>query len=111
MKKLLIMIISIIPILFVVPKYNELNNLTIIDKINIKCYKNQYQIILREKKITKNENGITYKYNYYKNNLYNINNIRKEFKNKYHKNFYYQKIKKYETSCVDKNTIKKILNK
>ena len=61
MKKILLLLIIIIS--FYVPKYNELNNITIIDKIIIECRNNNYNITLREKYISKKDKNQKYKYN------------------------------------------------
>ena len=99
MKKILLLLIIIIS--FYVPKYNELNNITIIDKIIIECRNNNYNITQREKYISKEDNNQKYKYNYYKTKTNNTSNIDKEFYNKYHKTFYISK-SKYINKCIKK---------
>ena len=76
MKKILILIIIIIGtyLLLDIPKYIELNDLKIIDRITINCD----NIILREIIPVKDDNSIEYKYKYY---------------NKINNNFYYKKAK------------------
>ena len=73
MKKYLVLFLVIFIFSFFIKKdkYIELNDLKIIDRITIKCNK----IILREVIPIRDDNGIEYKYKYYKiNNLNSINN-------------------------------------
>ena len=105
---LIILFILIIPLLHI-PKYIELNNLIIIDKIKVTC-KNKIYIEIREIKPLKEDNGIIYKYKYYKTNSNSLNNFKTAFENKNHKNFYYNKTKYLETNCNDTNQIKEQLN-
>jgi len=66
MKKLLI-IMLLIPTFFIkIPDYVELNNLIIIDTIIVKEDKNHIKLYLKEIIPTKSDQGITYKYKYYK---------------------------------------------
>lgn len=89
---LILLIIISIYIYTKTPKYNELNNIIIIDKITISCNNNQI-IKLREIKPQKESNKISYKYKTYKINTNDINNLNIKLKNKYKKNFYYKKAK------------------
>ena len=88
MKKIIIITIILFWYFFI-PKYNELNNIILIDKITIKHIGNKYNIILREKYLTKEENNLKYKYKYYYDTIENINNINKL----YNKKFYLKKAK------------------
>lgn len=88
MKKIIMITIILIGYFFI-PKYNELNNIILIDKITIKHIDNKYNIILREKYLTKEENNLKYKYKYYYDTIENINNINKL----YNKKFYLKKAK------------------
>lgn len=88
MKKIIIIAIIIIGYFFV-PDYNELNNIILIDKITIKHKDNKYNVILREKYLTKEESNLKYKYKYYYDTIENINNITKT----YNKKFYLKKAK------------------
>lgn len=88
MKKIIIITIILIGYFFI-PKYNELNNIILIDKITIKHIDNKYNIVLREKYLTKEENNLKYKYKYYYDTIENINNINKL----YNKKFYLKKAK------------------
>ena len=88
MKKIIMITIILIGYFFI-PKYNELNNIILIDKITIKHIDNKYNIVLREKYLTKEENNLKYKYKYYYDTIENINNINKL----YNKKFYLKKAK------------------
>lgn len=88
MKKIIMITIVLIGYFFI-PKYNELNNIILIDKITIKHIDNKYNIVLREKYLTKEENNLKYKYKYYYDTIENINNINKL----YNKKFYLKKAK------------------
>ena len=64
MRKYIILLLLFCGLSFFVkiPKYKELNHLKIIDKITINCD----GVILREVIPSKDNNGIKYKYKYYK---------------------------------------------
>lgn len=108
MKRIIIIVFFVIVlfICFGVPKYIELNNLSIIDKVNIQCSKDMFFISLREIQPIKDDNGIRYKYVYYKENINDIGNIKTYYYNKYKKNFYYNKIKTITTNCNNTDLIK-----
>ena len=74
MKRLIIVIISIaISIIFVdIPKYEELNNLAIIDAIGIEKENDTVRLVLREIVPLKDDNGIKYDYIYYKSNAQTV---------------------------------------
>ena len=80
MKKIiLIVLLFIISIFINIPKYIELNNLMIIDRIEINCD----SITFREVKPTKGDNGISYEYKTYTEDGTDINIIKKKYKNIY----------------------------
>ncbi|MBQ9019103.1 MAG: hypothetical protein IJ097_02165 [Bacilli bacterium] len=58
---ILFIILFIFSLFVKLPKYRELNNLKIIDKLIIKCDK----VILREIVPTRDDNGIEYEYKYH----------------------------------------------
>lgn len=92
MKKYLFYIFLFIPILFInIPEYVELNNIAVIDKITIKCINNYYYITLREVIPIKDDNGIKYKYKYYKDNGNNINYIINKIDNNTKRKLYYKR--------------------
>ena len=66
---ILFIILFIFSLFVKLPKYKELNNLKIIDKITIEC--DNY--ILREIIPNKDNNGIEYEYKYYKERELNNN--------------------------------------
>ena len=89
MKKIIILIIVLSLTLFV-PKYIELNDLIIIDKIEI-IYTDEYHIRLREVLPIRDNNGINYTYKTYKYTFNSIDEMTKYFNNK--KRFYFNKVK------------------
>ena len=89
MRKIII-ILSVLLFSLFVPKYVELNNLIIIDKIEIK-YTNKYYVRLREILPIRDNNGINYTYNTYKYTFSDIDEMNKFFYNK--KRFYLDKVK------------------
>ena len=101
MKKYLILLVIIIIIgLFIkIPIYNDLNNIIVIDKVNIKCIDGKYHITLREIKPIKEDNGLSYKYKYHNEIINNLNELQKLNQKKYHNNLYYDKAKKYFNNC------------
>lgn len=108
MKKIIVLLIfsSIFIILFMnIPKYGELNNISVIDKITIICNKDYYDVTLREVHLIRKDNGITFKYNYYKNKIDNIIHLKDDYIKKYHKVFYYDKVKSLETNCNNTDKI------
>ena len=113
MKRILIILIflSFLTILiFDIPKYNELNNISVIDKVTIKCSDNYYDVNMREVTLLRRDNGITFRYDYYKNRIKNINKIKENNLDKYHKVFYYDRIKSIVTNCSNVDDFKKIFN-
>lgn len=103
---LLVIIIFIVSLLIKIPKYCELNNLIIIDRIKIICNSDMINVSLREVQPIKGDNGITYKYNYYNKKVDNIRELKNTYYNSYHKNFYYDKTKYLITNCSNVNDIK-----
>ena len=86
----IILVLSILLLSLLVPKYIELNDLIIVDKIEI-IYSDKYYIRLREILPIRDNNGIKYTYNTYKFNFNNIDEMNKFFNNK--KRFYFNKVK------------------
>lgn len=114
MKKIVLLLIffSILTILLLdIPKYNELNNISIIDKITINCSDNNYNVTLREVTLHRKDNGITFRYSYYKNDIKNIYQLKNNYLDKYHKVFYYDKVKVIDTNCNNSDEFKNIFNK
>lgn len=107
MKKYILLIIIIISFFIKIPKYNELNNIIIIDQITMDCDKKE--IILREIKPIKEDNNISYKYKNYKIKTNNLKNTNILLEKKYNKQFFYSRTNKLITNCQNINTIKKEL--
>ena len=101
MKKYLILlfIIIIVSLFIRIPGYNDLNNIIVIDKINIKCIDGKYHISLREISPIKEDNGLSYKYKYHYEIINNLDDLNKLNQKKYHNNLYYDKAKKHFNNC------------
>ena len=113
MRKIIIILIvlSFITILlFDIPKYSELNNISVIDKIKVKCHQNYYDVTLREVTLYRRDSGVTFRYNYYENDVKNLANLKEDYSDKYHKIFYYDKVKYLETNCDNIDVLKKMFN-
>ena len=109
MKKLIIIIIFIIiGLLIKIPKYEELNNLAIINTIAINNKNGKVTLILKEIVPKKNDNGIDYDYTYYKSTSNSIDKALVNIKSKTKKKIYLQKCKYL---ILDKTTSENIINK
>ncbi len=97
------LLLSVCPI----PKYVELNHLTLIHSMEVYCMDEQYKIILEEIIPKKENNGIEYEYKQYQNRGTDLLNIKRELEAKEKNPFYYNSIKKITTNCKD---IKKVLD-
>jgi len=103
-RKMIILILSILILLLIpIPKYRELNHLSLIHTIEVTCTKNEYIVNIKEIIPQKEDNGITYKYKTYKVKGNTLSIIKKELAEK--KTFYYQGIKKLITNCSNTNEI------
>ena len=100
MKKIILLIL-LLTISLIIPKYNELNNLIIIDGIGIKKDNNIYIVYLREIIPIKDNNSIKYEYKYYKEKDNDINKAIKKINNKTNKKIYLNKIKFLVTNTND----------
>ena len=91
MKKYLILLFIIIAISFLVkvPGYNDLNNIVVIDKIDIKCIGREYHVSLREVSPIKEDNSISYKYIYHNEVINGLDDLKVLNMKKYHNNLYY----------------------
>lgn len=113
MKKIILLIIILIPLLFIkIPKYKELNHLIIIEKIGFDCSNNT--IYLKEIIPLKDDNGIEYKYIIHKYNN-NFNSLLKNDKYYLNKDVLITNCSKYKNSSFKKiinvKNIKKELSK
>ena len=94
MKRLLLFIIILVgAFIFKIPKYVELNNLTIIEGIGIEHLDNKYTIYLKEIIPKKKENGIIYEYKFYQSSDTNLNDAYKRLKTTTKKKLYYDDVK------------------
>lgn len=94
MKKILIStFILIIMFIFLVPKYNELNNITIIDSIGIEKNNNNYIIYFREVIPVKIDNGLKYNYKIYNIKTSKLDKAVTLFEKKQNKKLYLDKVK------------------
>ncbi len=95
MRNKILLFLIVLLFSFFVPKYIELNNLIIIDKIEI-IYKDKYYVRLREVLPIRDNNGIKYTYNTYKYSFDEIDDFTYYFNNK--KRFYFNKVKSLYTN-------------
>lgn len=106
MKKVLITVLIILSLLIIkIPPYVELNNLAIIDSIGVSYNDRNYTIYLKEIIPVKDENGITYEYEFYKSNGDSIDTCYKNIKNKTKKKLYLKRIKLLITNLKKSNNI------
>ena len=98
MKKILVStFLLIILFIYFVPKYNELNNIMIIDKVKVIKDNNTYNITFREVIPKRNNNGIIYTYKY-QAKFNNINKAIKKKKKNTNKKLYLSKVKSLITN-------------
>lgn len=106
MKKVLITVLIILSLLIIkIPPYVELNNLAIIDSIGVSYNDRNYTIYLKEIIPVKDENGITYEYEFYKSNGDSIDACYKNIKNKTKKKLYLKRIKLLITNLKNSDNI------
>ena len=111
MKKLfLILLITIELSLIKIPTYVELNNLAIIEEIAIEQKDNQYTIILKEIIPIKANEGINYKYKYYKETSLTIKKAYNIISSKTKKKLYLNKTKSLITNISSSKDIINTLN-
>lgn len=112
MKKKLILLLFLISlsIFFNIPDYAELNNIAIIEGIGVSYNNNHYTIYLKEIIPTKDDLGINYKYNYYKEDGKSINNTIKKLQKKTKKKLYLSRAKFLITNKKTSSKILKDLN-
>ena len=105
MKRIIILIL-LLSITLMIPKYTELNHLIIIDGIGIEKENNIYTIYLREIIPIKDNNSIKYEYKYYKEKDNDINKAINKIKDKTNKKLYLDKIKFLVTNSNDYKSLK-----
>ena len=105
MKRIIILIL-LLSISLMIPKYTELNHLIIIDGIGIEKENNIYTIYLREIIPIKDNNSIKYEYKYYKEKDNDINKAINKINDKTNKKLYLEKIKFLVTNSNDYKSLK-----
>lgn len=111
MKKLFIIIIIILgAYIFKIPKYNELNNLAIIESIAVEYDGTNYTLYLKEIIPTKNDQGIKYNYKYYQEKDKTIESSYKKIKEKTKKKLYLKRCKFLITNIHNSENIIRILS-
>ena len=109
MKKIILIIIIIIELFIIkIPKYNELNNIAIIEEITVLKINNKYHITFKEIIPTKDNNGLTYKYKNHKIKTNNINNSLIEISKTTKKKLYLSKTKSLTTNLTYSNNLIKL---
>lgn len=99
MKKIFLLIIIILELsLIKIPTYTELNNLAIIEEITIKKDDTNYTITLKEIIPIKEDQGIKYEYNYYKEKSVSISKALNKLEKKTKKKLYLNKAKSLITN-------------
>lgn len=111
MKKLFIIIIIMLgAYIFKIPKYNELNNLAIIESIAVEYDGTNYTLYLKEIIPTKNDQGIKYDYKYYQEKDKTIESSYKKIKEKTKKKLYLKRCKFLITNIHNSENIIRILS-
>ena len=112
MKKRFLILLFLISmsIFFKIPEYVELNNLAIIEGVGVSYNNNHYTIYLKEVIPTKDDLGINYKYNYYKEDGKIIKTTLKKLQKKTKKKLYLSRAKFLITNKKTSNKILKDLN-
>ena len=106
MKKIFIGIFILLSLLIIkIPPYVELNNLAIIDSVGVSYNDRNYTVYLKEIIPIKDENGITYEYEYYKGNGSSIDACYRNIKNKTKKKLYLKRIKLLITNLKNSDNI------
>ena len=112
MKKRFLILLFLISmsIFFKIPEYVELNNLAIIEGVGVSYNNNHYTVYLKEIIPTKDNLGINYKYNYYKEDGKTIKTTLKKLQKKTKKKLYLSRAKFLITNKKTSNKILKDLN-
>lgn len=103
MKKYIIfIIIFIFLLLFIkIPSYRELNHIIILDKLEVTCSKNSYDIVFYEVTPKRDGSGIKLNYKKYKESGRNLSLIKKKLEESSSKMFYYKSVDEVITNCLD----------
>ena len=110
-KKIILILILIIELILIkIPPYVELNNIAIIEDIAVEKRNNHYTIILKETIPIKGDQGISYKYKYYKKTASSIEKAYNYLKKETKKKLYLKKAKSLYTNIKTSKEILKKLN-
>lgn len=107
MKKYIIFIIIFITLSFFIkiPSYRELNHIIIIEKIEITCLEDNYDIVLYEVTPKREGTGISLDYKKYNITGRDLSLIKKRLEDSSSKMFYYKSIKNVITNCLNTKEI------
>ncbi len=107
MKKYIIFIIIFITLLFFIkiPSYRELNHIIIIEKIEITCLEDNYDIVLYEVTPKRDGTGISLDYKKHSITGRDLSLIKKRLEDSSSKMFYYKSIKNVITNCLNTKEI------
>ena len=111
MKKIILIILIVLELSIIkIPSYKELNNLAIIEEIKVIKVNNKYTITLKEIIPIKENDGINYKYKYYKESSNSITDTINKLNNQTKKKLYLKKAKSLTTNIINSNNIIKELD-
>ena len=108
MKKIILIILIVLELSIIkIPSYKELNNLAIIEEIKVIKVNDKYTITLKEIIPIKENDGINYKYKYYKESSNSITDTIDKLNNQTKKKLYLKKAKFLTTNI---STTKELIN-
>lgn len=111
MKKIILIILIVLELSIIkIPSYKELNNLAIIEEIIVIKVNDKYTITLKEIIPIKENDGINYKYKYYKESSNSITDTINKLNNQTKKKLYLKKAKSLTTNIINSNNIIKELD-
>ena len=111
MKKIILIILIVLELSIIkIPSYKELNNLAIIEEIKVIKVNDKYTITLKEIIPIKENDGINYKYKYYKESSISITDTIDKLNNQTKKKLYLKKAKSLTTNIINSNNIIKELD-
>ena len=111
MKKIILIILIVLELSIIkIPSYKELNNLAIIEEIKVIKVNDKYTITLKEIIPIKENDGINYKYKYYKESSNSITDTIDKLNNQTKKKLYLKKVKSLTTNIINSNNIIKELD-
>ncbi len=98
-KLFMLMIMFLTLLLLPIPDYVELNHLSLITSMDIKCYSNYYEVSIEEVTPKKEDNGIEYQYHTYQASGDNLLSVKEKLEADIQQKVYYYGIKKVTTNC------------